>query len=111
MVSPDGKWIAGSSGGGEGWLYPIDGGEARPIPGLQPGEIFGWTADARFLYAYQWKQSPIKIYRLNILSGQRRFFKEIMPPELSGSFDIDRVLFSSDGRYYAYGYARLLSEL
>jgi DNA-binding winged helix-turn-helix (wHTH) protein/Tol biopolymer transport system component len=111
LVSPDGKWIAGSSGGGEGWLYPIDGGEARHIPGLQPGETFGWTADARFLYAYQWKQSLIKIYRLNILSGQRRFFKEITPPELSGSCDINRVLFSSDGRYYAYGYARLLSEL
>ena len=111
LVSPDGKWIAGSSGGGEGWLYPIDGGEARHIPGLQPGETFGWTADARFLYAYQWKQPLIKIYRLNILSGQRRFFKELTPPELSGSCDINRVLFSSDGRYYAYGYARLLSEL
>ncbi|MGD1021830.1 MAG: winged helix-turn-helix domain-containing protein [Candidatus Sulfotelmatobacter sp.] len=111
LVSPDGKWIAGSSGEAEGWLYPIDGGEARPIPGFLPGEDFTWTADSNFLYVYQWKQSPIKIYRLNILSGQRRLFKEITPPELSGSFDIDRVLFSSDGRYYAYGYARLLSEL
>jgi len=112
QVSPDAKWIAGSSGGGEAWLYPIDGGEARPIPGLLPGEDFTWTADASFLYVYHWKQAPIKIYRLNILSGQRRFFKEITPPELSGSYcDIDHVLFSFDGRYYAYGYARLLSEL
>ena len=110
-VSPDGKWIAGRSGGGEGWLYPTDGGEARPIPGLQPGESFGWTADPRFLYAYRWKQALIKIYRLDILSGQRRFFKEIMPPELSESCDINRVLFSSDGRHYAYSYTRLLSEL
>jgi eukaryotic-like serine/threonine-protein kinase len=111
LVSPDGNWIAGSNGAGEARLYPIDGGEARPIPGLLPGENFRWTADARFLYAYQWKQAPIKIYRLNILTGQRRFFKEITPPELSGSCDINRVLFSSDGRYYAYSYTRLLSEL
>jgi eukaryotic-like serine/threonine-protein kinase len=110
-VSPDGKLIAGSNGAGEARLYPIDGGEARPIPGLLPGEMFGWTADARFLYVYQWKQGPIKIYRLNILNGQRRLFKEITPPELSGNCDINRVLFSSDGRYYVYGYTRLLSEL
>jgi eukaryotic-like serine/threonine-protein kinase len=111
LVSPDGKWIAGSDGAGEARLYPIDGGQARPIPGVLPGDNFSWTADSRFLYVYQWKQAPVNIYRLNILTGQRRFFKQITPPELSGSCDINRVLFSSDGRYYAYSYTRLLSEL
>jgi hypothetical protein len=103
--------IAGSGLEGGAWLYPIDGGEMRPIPGLLPGEEFVWTSDAHFMYAYQWKQAPVKIYRLNISSGQRQFFKEIMPPEPSGKCDITRVLFSSDGRSYAYSYTRLLSEL
>ena len=110
-VSPDGKWIAGSNGADDAWLYQMDGGEPRRISGLLSGEKFAWTADPHFMYAYQWKQAPVKIYRLNILSGERQLFKEITPPELSGSCDIARVLFSSDGRYYVYGYTRLLSEL
>jgi hypothetical protein len=111
LVSPDGKWIAGSNGADDAWLYPMDGGEPRRISGLLSGEKFAWTADPHFMYAYEWKQASVKIYRLNILSGERQLFKEITPPELSGSCDIARVLFSSDGRYYVYGYTRLLSEL
>ena len=110
IVSPDGKLIAGTGLAGS-WLYPLKGGEGRPIPGLLPGEDLTWTSDPQFMYAYQWKQAPVKIYRLNISSGQRQFFKEITPPELTGNCDVTGVLFSADGRYYAYSYTRLLSEL
>lgn len=110
-VSPDGEWIAGSSLADEGGLYPMDGGEPHAISGLVPGEKFVWTSDTRYMYVYQWKQAPVKIYRLNIFSGQRQFVKEITPPELTGNCDIARIIFSADGRYYAYSYTRLLSEL
>jgi len=111
LVSPDGKWVAGSSLAEEGGLYPMDGGEPHAISGLLSGEEFVWTSDTHYMYVYQWKQAPVKIYRLNIFSGQRQFVKEITPPELSGNCDIARILFSADGRYYAYSYTRLLSEL
>ena len=111
VVSPDGKWVAGSSLAEEGGLYPMDGGEPHAISGLLSGEEFVWTSDTHYMYVYQWKQAPVKIYRLNIFSGQRQFVKEITPPELSGNCDIARILFSADGRYYAYSYTRLLSEL
>jgi eukaryotic-like serine/threonine-protein kinase len=111
-ISPDGKLIAGNGlAGGEGWLYPIEGGQPRPIPGLQTGESFAWTSDPRWLYVYQWKQSPVKVYRLNILSGQRQFFREITHPDVAGLHGISHIYFSSDGRAYVYGYTRLLSEL
>jgi DNA-binding winged helix-turn-helix (wHTH) protein/Tol biopolymer transport system component len=111
-ISPDGKWIVGNglTGGGD-WLYPMEGGQPRPIPGLQPGESFSWTSDPRWLYVYQWKQSPVQIYRLNILNGQRQFFKEMTPPDPAGLHDISSIHFSSDGRAYVYRYTRLLSEL
>jgi len=111
-ISPDGKWIVGNglTGGGD-WLYPMEGGQPRPIPGLQPGESFSWTSDPRWLYVYQWKQSPVEIYRLNILNGQRQFFKEMTPPDPAGLHDISSIHFSSDGRAYVYRYTRLLSEL
>jgi eukaryotic-like serine/threonine-protein kinase len=111
-ISPDGKLIAGNGpGGGGGSLYPIDGGQPRPIPGLEAGERFVWTSDPRLLYVYQWKQSQVKVYRLNILTGQRQLFTEITPPDVAGLHDISFIHFSADGRAYVYSYTRLLSEL
>jgi DNA-binding winged helix-turn-helix (wHTH) protein/Tol biopolymer transport system component len=111
-ISPDGKLIAGNGlTGGGGWLYPIEGGQARPIPGLQAGENFAWSSDPRLLYVFKWKQSPVKVYRLNILTGQREFFREMTPPDVAGLRDIFNICFSSDGQAYIYGYSRQLSEL
>ncbi len=111
-ISPDGKLIAGNGLTGDGgWLYPIEGGQPRPIPGLQEGESFAWSSDPRLLYVYKWKQSPVKVYRLNILTGHREFFREITPPDVSGLHYIFNIHFSSDGQAYVYGYTRQLSEL
>lgn len=111
-ISPDGKSIAGNDlGGGGGSLYPIDGGQPRPIPGLEAGESFVWTSTPRFLYVYRWKQSPVKIYRSDVLTGQRQFFIEMTPPDVAGLRNISFIHFSSDGRAYVYSYSRLLSEL
>jgi hypothetical protein len=112
QVSPDGKLIAGTDLAGNGaLLYAIDGGQPRTIPGLLPGESLGWTSDPRFLYVYQWNRPPVRIYRLNVLSGQRQFFREINPTDPTGLCAMPRIIFSSDGRTYIYGYVRLLSEL
>jgi hypothetical protein len=48
---------------------------------------------------------------LNLLTGQRKLFQEIAVPDGPGVCDMTRVLFSPDGRAYAYGYIRLLSDL
>jgi len=112
LMSPDGRLIAGNGlAGGGGWLYPIEGGQPRPIPGLQAGEGFAWTSDPRWLYVYQWNQAPAKVYRLNVLTGQRQFFREMAPPDVAGLHHISNIHFSSDGRAYVYSYTRLLSEL
>jgi len=111
-ISPDGKLIAGNGPGGRGGsLYPVDGGQPRPIPGLEADERFVWTSNPRFLYVYRWKQSPVKVYRMNILTGQRQLFTEITPPDVAGLHDIAFIHFSADGRAYVYSYTRLLSEL
>jgi eukaryotic-like serine/threonine-protein kinase len=112
QVSPDGKLIAGKNlAGTEGRLYPTDGGESRPIPGLLPRESFAWTSDPKFMYVEQWKRVPMRIYRLNIATGQRQLFKELNPGDVTGLCEVSHLMLSSDGRAYVYGYTRLLSDL
>jgi hypothetical protein len=43
---------------------------------------------------------PAKIYRLNIVTGQRLLFKEINPSDETGTSDLSEVVFSTDGRSY-----------
>jgi hypothetical protein len=59
----------------------------------------------------QWKQLPVKVFRLNIETGQRQLFKEIYPADLTGLCDMTNLLWSADGQSYVYGYTRLLSDL
>jgi hypothetical protein len=89
----------------------MDGGDSKPIPGLLPAESYDWTSDPKFLWVNQWKTVPIKIYRLNVDTGQRQLVKEISPLDAAGLCDMSNIMFSADGRSYIYGYTRLLSDL
>jgi DNA-binding winged helix-turn-helix (wHTH) protein/Tol biopolymer transport system component len=110
--SPDGRWIAGRDlAGGQGQLYPLDGGKPRPIVGLLPGEDITWSSDPRFVYVDQLNQVPVKVYRLNIVTGERKLFKELNPADGVGICDFGNIMFSADGRSYIYGFTRLLSDL
>jgi eukaryotic-like serine/threonine-protein kinase len=112
-ISPDGKLIAANSTKmSEVQLYPVVGGDApRPIPGLQLGESVAWTSDPNFLYVGQHGKSSIRVFRLNLLTGQRKLFQEVAVPDGPGVCDMTHILFSPDGHAYAYGYIRLLSDL
>ncbi len=112
QVSPDGKLMAASDMKMSGArLYLMDGGAPLPIPGLEAGESVQWTSDPHVLYVYQPAKSSIRAFRLNILTGQRKFFKEIAVPQGPGVCEMSHILFNPDGSAYAYGYVRLLSDL
>jgi DNA-binding winged helix-turn-helix (wHTH) protein/Tol biopolymer transport system component len=111
-ISPDGKLITASdTKESMAQLYLAGGGAPHPIPGLEPGENVQWTADPKVLYVYQRGKTSIRVFRLNILSGQRKFFKEISVPVGPGACEMSHILFSPNGDAYVYGYVRLLSDL
>ncbi len=111
-VSPDGQLVIGKGlKSGLAQFYPMDGGPPRAIPGLLPGDMFAWSSDPHILFVYQWRQLPIRVYRLNVVSGERQFFKEFHAPDPTGLCDMSHILLSADGRAYVYSYMRMLSEL
>jgi eukaryotic-like serine/threonine-protein kinase len=110
-VSPDGQLVIGKDIASIARFYPMDGGAPRDIPGLLPHETFQWSSDPHILYAYQLKQEPVKVYRLNVITGERQFFREFHPNDVTGLCDMSHIIFSADGRAYVYSYIRMLSEL
>ncbi len=92
-------------------LYPMDGGPPHAIPGLLSDESFTWSADPDTLYVYQGRKLPIRIYRLNVLTGARQFFREVHPADPTGLCDMSHVLLGRDGKTYVYSYVRMLSDL
>jgi Tol biopolymer transport system component/predicted Ser/Thr protein kinase len=109
-LSPDGRFVVGREGRVKASLYPLEGGEARPIVGLEAGEWpFQWSADGRSLYVRKRGGIPIKVWLLDPASGNRRLWREITPQEsVSGGL---QLLISRDTEFYVYGAPRIHSEL
>jgi eukaryotic-like serine/threonine-protein kinase len=111
-LAPDGSSVAAIGPDDKGYLFPIPSGDPQLIKGLQPGEVpVAWTADGHSLYVYRGGDLPSKVYRLEVATGNRTLWKELMPPDPSGVEFVGPVLPTPDGKSYVYGYRRLLSDL
>ena len=111
-LSPDGRQVAAIGPDERGYLFPIPSGDPQPIKGLQAGEVpVAWAADGHALFVYRGGDLPSKVYRLDVATGNRSIWKELMPPDPSGVEFVGPVLPTPDGKAYVYGYRRLLSDL
>jgi dipeptidyl aminopeptidase/acylaminoacyl peptidase len=111
-VSPDGKFIAAIGADHKAMLFPVDGGAPRPIPGLAEGEFpLRFSPDGRSIFAWKRGEIPARIPRVDMASGRRDLWKELLPVDPAGVERISNVVVSADGKGYAYCYARLLSDL
>jgi len=114
VFTPDGQYVLAGLRGKKPVLYPLAGGEPRPIPGIETNEaIAGFSADGQSAFAYRFSERPIPVFRLDLRTGRRQLVREIMPADRSGS-NIGSgpgVSMSADGRSYVYTLNQTLSEL
>ena len=112
VISPNRELVAAVGPDKKGYLYPISGGEARPIPGLATGEEpVEWTADGHALYIYRPGELPAKVYRLDLATGERTLWRQLMPSDPAGVERIGPIRMTPDGKTYVYGYHRTLADL
>jgi Tol biopolymer transport system component len=111
-VTPDGKAVAAIGGDRKAALFPVDGGSPRPLPGLLEGEFpLRFSPDGKWLFAWRRGDVPAHVARVEVETGKREIWKELLPADPAGVERISNVLVSPDGKYYVYCYARLLSDL
>jgi dipeptidyl aminopeptidase/acylaminoacyl peptidase len=110
VASPDGRWVATIGHDGH-FLYPVDGGERRPLPGLSLDEWpVGWSADGRSVYWRREGVLPMPVLKMDVETGRPTTLLELAPPDRAGVVWMDPLL-TPDGRGYVYTYHRLLSDL
>jgi eukaryotic-like serine/threonine-protein kinase len=112
VISPNSQWVAAIGPDGKGYLYPAAGGEAQPIHGMNAGEQpITFASDSRSLYVYQPGELPARVYHLDLQTGQRTFWKELMPSDPAGVETIGPILMTPDAKTCVFGYHRMLADL
>jgi len=111
-ISPDGRQVALVGADQKPALLTLDSGEIRPILGVDAGEaLIGFTGDGRSLFVYKLGEVPGTVYKLDLATGHKQLWKQLVPPDVSGVTDISAILITPDGNNYVYEYGRTLSDL
>ena len=92
--------------------YPIEGGEPVPVPGIAPADgIVGTSTREGMVYLRRGGDLPARVVRLDLASGREEKWRDFMPADPTGIVGVYGLRITLDGRYYAYSYARVLSDL
>src|SRR5215469_813724 len=111
--SPDGKFICTVDPDGMIWIYPINRNKAVPLKGAEKGELpVGWSENGQHLYVARSDYLPVKIYRVDRVTGRRELMRELAPADPAGVIpDISSVHATPKGDTFVYSYFRLQSDL
>lgn len=110
--SPDGAWLPVRDSNQRAWLWPLKGGEKRPLNGVEPQQfVIGWRDNKSLLLSSNQPQDriPRRVYLLDIATGRQQFWKALGPSDTAGMRSIGPIVFAGDS--YVYGYTRQLSQL
>ncbi|HET9795516.1 MAG TPA: hypothetical protein VFS34_13770, partial [Thermoanaerobaculia bacterium] len=111
-ISPDGRWVVAQGMDHAFYLYPLEGGDPKPIPGLAPDDRpICWTPVGQDLYVFRRGSLPSPVFLLELATGRKQPIKELMPPDAAGVVEIITASFTPDAASYAYSYHRILSDL
>jgi eukaryotic-like serine/threonine-protein kinase len=112
-LSPDGKFLCTVDEEGMIWIFPIAGDKPAPLKGAEKGELpVRWGENGRDLYVARSDYLPVKVYRVDRVTGRRELLRELAPPDPAGVMpDISSVFATPNGTTLVYSYFRLQSDL
>jgi dipeptidyl aminopeptidase/acylaminoacyl peptidase len=110
-VSPNQKYVTVIAGNKLS-LFPIEGGDPKPISNSEPGEsVIGWDVDGRHLFLSKVEQpSFVKISRLDVSTGRKELWRELRTPDSVG-VAISKIVVTPDGQSFAYSFQRDITTL
>jgi len=95
------------------FLYPLDGGAPRALPGMHSDdEVWAWNPDGTAIYVSEQRQVPLAVFKVDLATQERRLEEAIgsdREPGLTGIAIAGSVFDPADS--YAYSYVRQRSQL
>lgn len=111
-LSPDGRLAVAQAADLTMWVYSIDGGDPRPMPGATREDVpIRWTADSRGLYVQSSAEVPARVDVIDVTTGTRRPWRALTPPDPAGIVVMGPIKLSADGQSYVYSYRRVIDDL
>jgi len=111
VFTADGKYVLGQDAQKRWALYPVDGGQAVPLPKWPEGDdAVNHTTDNHSFFTRS-GELPVNIYRFDFLTGTRQLVHQLRPDDVTGMDSLSEVLITPDGKYYVYGGKRMMSTL
>jgi hypothetical protein len=111
-ISPDGRWLLVNGPSGFA-LHPLGdgGGPIRPVAGLQDGDKpIRFAADGRSVFAFREEGTTVKVYLIDLTTGDRRLAREFRIADAAGTLGAGYADVTPDGRFWVHGYMRDLSD-
>ncbi len=110
--SPDGKYCILTDDKNHYWLQPLDGGDAREIQGVNPGDLLlEWHDDSNNVFVSRAVGTDVEIYNLNLTTGERKLWTRFSPADKTAIAGNTWVVITPDGGHYSYLVQRLYSIL
>ena len=112
LVSPDGSTVVARRGdAGVVELYPVAGGVARAVPGIESDDlIVRWGPDGRSLLITRTTLPP-RVEQLDVQTGTRTVIPEIAPTHADAGLRFTVTSIADDPAVYAYTTLQRLSSL
>ncbi len=100
----DGNFVLGRAG--NTWmLFPIQGGDGRPVSALKPGDMpLQWSHDGRYVYTVDTVSGGARspgpdVFRVDLVTGSRVFWKTLTPSDPVGVEDMrESVVLTPDAQ-------------
>jgi Tol biopolymer transport system component len=114
LPSPDGRNTAVQGPDGKWGIWPLSGGDLRPIPGLDSNyRVSGWAPDGESLYAASSRrhEKTAMVYRVNAVTGKADLWKTFGEELPVGASSYGWSYLAGDGGAYVYLYDAILSQV
>jgi len=94
-------------------LYPIDGGEPKTVIWISDTDrVIGGSPSADILFLTPDTSAvPLQIFKLNIATGLRQRFVNVLPTDPTGVMGLFAPIFTADEKWYVYTQVRAMSVL
>jgi len=112
IVTSDGKYLLAADRQGKNLLYPVRGGEPKPLAViLEPGDfVLRFEPGGRSILLVK-QGVPARLIRRFLDNSPDQVLRVVAPSDPAGILEVRNLQLSADSKSYVYSYYRVLSDL